>query len=143
MGVHSEILQLDVATRTARQLTNGRHSIPPAPAPAWNLAPAAGRLVFLFDEPARYGDVWTLALTPGAQPTRVTASTTRVEHDVPAAAPGTITWKSTDGTAIEGLIFYPLDYEAGTRYPLVVQLHGGPGKPTNSVSGDGAITSRC
>ena len=27
---------------------------------------------------------------------------------------------------IEGVLFYPADYRAGQRYPLVVQLHGGP-----------------
>ena len=27
---------------------------------------------------------------------------------------------------VEGLLYYPLDYQAGKRYPLVVQTHGGP-----------------
>ena len=30
------------------------------------------------------------------------------------------------GAEVEGLLYYPLDYEAGRRYPLVVQTHGGP-----------------
>src|SRR5436309_7464946 len=64
MGVHSEIFQIDVASKTAKQLTNGQHSIPPAPAPAWNFVASADRIVFLFDEPTRFGDVWTLA--PGS-----------------------------------------------------------------------------
>lgn len=126
MGVHTEIFQIDVASRTAKQLTSGRHSIPLAPAPAWNLAPTAGRLVFIFDEPARYGDVWTLAVTPGAPPTRVTGVYDSVAQTFRLPRQEQFGWKSTDGTAIEGLVFYPLDYEAGKRYPLVVQLHGGP-----------------
>jgi dipeptidyl aminopeptidase/acylaminoacyl peptidase len=127
MGVHSEIFQIDLATRTPKQLTSGRHSIPPAPAPVWNLAPAAGRLVFLFDEPARFGEVWTLALTPGAQPARVTGVYDSLERTFRLPRQEPFRWKSTDDAAIEGLLFYPLDYQAGTRYPLVVQLHGGPG----------------
>lgn len=35
-------------------------------------------------------------------------------------------WKSTDGQEIEGLLTYPVDYKAGTRVPLLLQIHGGP-----------------
>src|SRR5262249_30581591 len=71
LGVHSEIVLIDVASHRARQLTEGRHSIPPAPAPAWAFEPRAGRVVFQFDEPTRFGDVWMMSLGL-AQPTRVT-----------------------------------------------------------------------
>lgn len=37
-----------------------------------------------------------------------------------------IHWKSTDGTDIEGVLTYPLNYEAGKRVPLVLNVHGGP-----------------
>jgi dipeptidyl aminopeptidase/acylaminoacyl peptidase len=39
---------------------------------------------------------------------------------------GTIRWKAKDGVEIEGLLIMPLGYEKGRRYPLIVQLHGGP-----------------
>jgi len=37
-----------------------------------------------------------------------------------------ISWKSADGTAIEGVLVKPPDYQAGKRYPLLVVIHGGP-----------------
>jgi dipeptidyl aminopeptidase/acylaminoacyl peptidase len=37
-----------------------------------------------------------------------------------------IEWKGADGTTVEGLLHYPVDYTPGTKYPLVVQTHGGP-----------------
>jgi dipeptidyl aminopeptidase/acylaminoacyl peptidase len=37
-----------------------------------------------------------------------------------------ITWKSTDGTEIEGVLHKPNDFKPGTRYPLLVLVHGGP-----------------
>ena len=37
-----------------------------------------------------------------------------------------IRWKGQDGVTVEGLLYYPVDYKAGTRYPLIVATHGGP-----------------
>lgn len=37
-----------------------------------------------------------------------------------------VTWRAADGTRIEGILTYPLNYQEGTRYPLVLQIHGGP-----------------
>lgn len=37
-----------------------------------------------------------------------------------------IKWKSKDGREIEGILVYPLDYQAGKHYPLITSIHGGP-----------------
>lgn len=37
-----------------------------------------------------------------------------------------IKWKSTDGKEIEGLLTYPVNYQAGQRVPLILNVHGGP-----------------
>lgn len=37
-----------------------------------------------------------------------------------------IRYKARDGQEIEGLLIYPVDYEAGKEYPLIVYVHGGP-----------------
>jgi dipeptidyl aminopeptidase/acylaminoacyl peptidase len=37
-----------------------------------------------------------------------------------------VCWTSDDGVEIEGLLTYPAGYQPGTRYPLVVEVHGGP-----------------
>jgi dipeptidyl aminopeptidase/acylaminoacyl peptidase len=37
-----------------------------------------------------------------------------------------ISWKSQDGTTIEGVLHKPAGFEAGRRYPLLVVIHGGP-----------------
>jgi dipeptidyl aminopeptidase/acylaminoacyl peptidase len=35
-------------------------------------------------------------------------------------------WTAPDGLEIEGMLYRPFDYVEGERYPLVVQVHGGP-----------------
>ena len=37
-----------------------------------------------------------------------------------------ISWKSTDGTEITGVLHKPADFQAGRKYPLLVIVHGGP-----------------
>ena len=42
------------------------------------------------------------------------------------AAVDDITFKSADGTPIDGFLVKPLDYVAGKRYPMILRIHGGP-----------------
>ena len=37
-----------------------------------------------------------------------------------------VSWKSSDGATIDGVLHKPADYQAGKRYPLLVIIHGGP-----------------
>lgn len=51
-----------------------------------------------------------------------------------------ITWKSKDGLEVEGIITYPVGYEKGKKYPVVLQIHGGPaGVFTESFTGNPGI----
>jgi dipeptidyl aminopeptidase/acylaminoacyl peptidase len=37
-----------------------------------------------------------------------------------------VRWRAPDGLEIDGLLVKPLEYEPGRRYPVIVDLHGGP-----------------
>jgi len=37
-----------------------------------------------------------------------------------------ISWKSADGTMIEGVLYTPSDFSMKKKYPLLVVIHGGP-----------------
>jgi dipeptidyl aminopeptidase/acylaminoacyl peptidase len=37
-----------------------------------------------------------------------------------------VSWKSKDGTLIEGVLHKPADYDPKRKYPLLVKIHGGP-----------------
>ncbi|WP_372762375.1 prolyl oligopeptidase family serine peptidase [Pseudoalteromonas sp.] len=49
----------------------------------------------------------------------------------------TIKLKARDGVELDGVLVYPLDYEKGTRYPLIMSVHGGP----ESHDKDGWVTN--
>ena len=37
-----------------------------------------------------------------------------------------ITWTAPDGEKSDGILTYPIGYQAGKKYPLVLRIHGGP-----------------
>jgi dipeptidyl aminopeptidase/acylaminoacyl peptidase len=135
MGTHSEIFRIDVAARRAKALTDGRHSVQ-----FWSVVPAARRMIFQLDEPTRIGDAWTLPLD-GGTPTRVTGIYDSLERNFNLPRQDKVAWKGADGVTVEGLLFYPLAYEAGKRYPLVVQMHGGPSESDKFGYGPGVIVN--
>jgi dipeptidyl aminopeptidase/acylaminoacyl peptidase len=133
MGIHSEIFRIDLATKRASQLTDGRHFIP-----TWSVLPQAGKMLVQFDEPSRFGDAWTIPIQ-GGEPTRLTNGFDVFEQKYAVPRQEKFTWKSNDGTTIEGVLMYPWNYTPGTRYPLVVQLHGGPEDSDKFGAGSGLL----
>lgn len=46
-----------------------------------------------------------------------------------------IRWKSKDGREIEGVLIRPVGYEAAKKYPLLLDIHGGPyGRRANTLT---------
>ena len=66
-----------------------------------------------------------LAGADGRSPKRILTDNDRIgEFAVARAEP--ITWKGADDWTIEGILTYPVGYQPGQRYPLILQVHGGP-----------------
>ncbi len=118
LGVHTELFEVDPATEALRQLTDGRHAIH-----AWSYHASTDQHVMSIDEPANPGDVWRLPAR-GGPPVRVTRLFDYLTRDYRLPRQEKVEWKGADGVTVEGLLFYPLDYVQGKRYPLVEQDHG-------------------
>jgi dipeptidyl aminopeptidase/acylaminoacyl peptidase len=44
-----------------------------------------------------------------------------------------VRWQAGDGVDVEGMLYYPVGHDTARRYPLVVQLHGGPASAYQSA----------
>ena len=121
MGVHNELVRVDVASQQLTPLTKGEHTIA-----NWRYSDTAKVHVFTRNTTTRGSEVTVLPENGGTEPRRVTNAFAYVEQQFKLARQERITWKGQDGQEIEGLLFYPVDYRAGERYPLIVQTHGGP-----------------
>ena len=120
MGVHNEIMKVDVASRAVTQLTKGEHTLL-----GWSFDEDAGVHLFLRNTAARPSEVFTMAAA-GGDMKRVTDVFADELAKFKSARIEAITWKGQDGVMVEGLLYYPVDYQQGRRYPLIVATHGGP-----------------
>ena len=60
-----------------------------------------------------------------SKPIRVSEANTRVPRN-DLGETRVIHWKAKDGKDVEGLLTLPLGYQAGKKYPLILNIHGGP-----------------
>jgi dipeptidyl aminopeptidase/acylaminoacyl peptidase len=69
-------------------------------------------------------EVFTGRIDRGS-PRRITVSNPWLDG-VRLARQETVRNQARDGLELEGIVIYPLDYQEGVRYPLVMIVHGGP-----------------
>jgi dipeptidyl aminopeptidase/acylaminoacyl peptidase len=84
-----------------------------------------GRVVaVVMDSPSTPGDVHVTDASFASF--RKLTDTNPQTAEFATGATEVITWKSTDGVEVEGVLLKPVGYEAGRRYPTLVVAHGGP-----------------
>lgn len=67
-----------------------------------------------------------IATCKGGQYTRLTAVHDDVLHGKTLGAVRELKWQSTDGLSIQGWLVHPPAFDPAKKYPLVLQIHGGP-----------------
>lgn len=70
-------------------------------------------------------DVYVAKRLPVTDPIKLTDHNPQV-RELALGSSEVLRWKSKDGMEMEGLVIYPVGYEAGKRYPTVAFIHGGP-----------------
>ncbi len=121
MGVHAELFKVAVRGGDPEQITTGKHAIA-----GWSMSTAANAHVYVSQEMTAPGEVWVAGVDGSSAPHKVTSVFDNMAKDFRLPRQEKVEWKGADGTTVEGLLYYPLDYQEGQRYPLVVQTHGGP-----------------
>lgn len=83
---------------------------------------ADGELAVTANTPSHPDEVFSIA---GNEAKRLTDSNPWLA-DVELARQQVVRYAARDGLQIEGILVYPLEYREGTRYPLILNVHGGP-----------------
>lgn len=91
----------------------------------FDLSPDGNRIVSTIDNSMAPPEVWVIGVSGGAQ--RVKISDANPQFDEFAVAKSEpVKWKGPDNFEVEGWLTYPLDYRAGQRVPMILNIHGGP-----------------
>ena len=95
----------------------------------WQLSHGGNFWVFSHSDPARPGNLWVAAregdgFGPAVQLTD--ANPWVGQEEVQLGKVESVRWTNSDGGTIEGVLTYPVDFQEGTQYPLIVNPHGGP-----------------
>ncbi|MFC4320053.1 S9 family peptidase [Litchfieldia salsa] len=82
--------------------------------------------VLVLATPYSTGDLLTQDLNNVKNVVKLTDWNKELYSEVHLSSPENFHYKSTDGLDIEGWIMKPYGYQEGEKYPLILQIHGGP-----------------
>jgi dipeptidyl aminopeptidase/acylaminoacyl peptidase len=114
------LMRFDAKTGAATPITHGDQEVV-----SYSASADGSRLALVISTPTVIGDLYSLdvasgRLTPIARPNQELFS------QLDLTAPEEITYKSFDGREIHAFVQKPPNYEAGKKYPLILNIHGGP-----------------
>jgi dipeptidyl aminopeptidase/acylaminoacyl peptidase len=124
-GTKTQLFGVDVAsgelttTRAPMAGVNG----------AWELSHDNRTWVFSHSAGTLSSDLWAARVEGSGYgtPVRLTRANPWIEDEqMQLGAVEVIRWQNSEGGTIEGVLTKPVGYRQGTRYPLIVNPHGGP-----------------
>jgi dipeptidyl aminopeptidase/acylaminoacyl peptidase len=118
-GTVSRLGAIDVNSNKVTELNKGNEVIA-----AFSLNRSGTTLGFTLQAPDKAPEAFVSGVARFA-PVQVSRANVDLPN-IPVGKTEVIRWKSTDGMEIEGLLTYPVGYQAGKRVPLLLNVHGGP-----------------
>jgi dipeptidyl aminopeptidase/acylaminoacyl peptidase len=86
----------------------------------------SGTLVFVNDAIDRPGQIHVWSLRSRGEPRQLTDLNAEILAQVTMHPAEEISWIGADGRTVHGMLVRPPQFRRGTRYPLLVMIHGGP-----------------
>lgn len=113
------LAHFDLSTRKIRRLSAHEQVVSADP----SLSVAGNQLAIAVETPNTPPDLWAGKVEgPLQQVTRLNPQLEEFQY----GETEDVEWTATDGLKITGVLVKPVGYQAGHRYPLIVQVHGGP-----------------
>jgi len=130
VGTTTQLFSVPSAGGEAKQLSNVGGVMGQA-----SLSADGSVVAFMKSDIQHPDDVYVAKRLPFTDPVKLTDHNPQV-RELALGSSAVVRWKSKDGMEIEGLVIYPVGYEAGKKYPTVAFIHGGPsGAWTESFPG--------
>ena len=110
----------DVATGKETDVTTGNQAIV-----SYRAVPDGSKFVYLISTPTRIGDLY-YADRPGGPAKQITRLNDALFSNLNLTEPEEIWYQSFDGKRIQAWVQKPPDFDASKKYPLILNIHGGP-----------------
>ncbi len=120
---HTPIVRVDAETGAVTEVTHGDQAVFD-----FSITPDARTAVALESTAVMIGDLFTVSLNgnPDGTENRITDANKKLWSQLNITAPEEINYKSFDGLPIQGWIQKPPDFDPKKKYPLILNIHGGP-----------------
>jgi dipeptidyl aminopeptidase/acylaminoacyl peptidase len=117
---YAHVFRLNLETKTVEKLDTPDHAV----ASGFSFSRDFKQAAFRAAMENEYGEIYAATVAPW-KAKKLTAMGEQLKG-VSLAHREVISWKSSDGTTIEGILYTPADFNPKKKYPLLVVIHGGP-----------------
>jgi dipeptidyl aminopeptidase/acylaminoacyl peptidase len=117
------LVRVDAQTGAVTEITHGDQAVLD-----FSVTPDARTVVTLVSTPVAIGDLFTVSIegNQNGTQTRITDANKTLWSQLNLTEPEEINYKSFDGIPIQGWIQKPPDFDPKKKYPLILDIHGGP-----------------
>lgn len=114
------LVQVDIASAKVTEITHGNQAVE-----QYRATSDGSKFVVQISTPTNIGDLFTVDHS-GSQPVQITHINDKLFSQLNLTPPEEIWYKSFDGKRIEAWIQKPPDFDPAKKYPLILNIHGGP-----------------
>jgi dipeptidyl aminopeptidase/acylaminoacyl peptidase len=118
----ANLIQVDIASAKITEITRGNQAVE-----RFRANNDASAFVALISTPTNIGDLFLIDRgQANGQPRQITHINDKLFSQLNLTAPEEIWYTSFDGKKIHAWIQKPPDFDAAKKYPLILNIHGGP-----------------
>jgi dipeptidyl aminopeptidase/acylaminoacyl peptidase len=118
----ANLKRVSIASGRVEPLTEGAQDVL-----AFSATPDSGTIAATLSTQARIGDIAVISAGGGvATPNMITKVNDELFREIRQSEPEEIWYRTFDGRQVQGWILKPPDFDAGKKYPMILEIHGGP-----------------
>jgi dipeptidyl aminopeptidase/acylaminoacyl peptidase len=117
---HGHVFEVPARGGAVRPVTTGERSLGSV-----SVSRDGRVMAYTAEDPSRPGEVF-VADAQGRNEVRVTSFNDALAAEVGFQPARRLAWTVADGTDVEGWVIPPFGHQAGQRYPMILNIHGGP-----------------
>ena len=123
VGEHgnANLVRVDAATGRVEPLTRGNHEVM-----SYSADTGAQRFAAVVSSATAIGDLHLIDASSPASPRKLTTFNDALFDGLTMSEPEEMWYSSFDGLKIQGWILKPPGFDGSKKYPLILQIHGGP-----------------